>query len=248
MFNVDVWIQSQTEFESHYVCLGAKSARVSYLTTGDPFKVKWANSELDLHFLKQEAIWMRRLFRQNVVVEKCCFQDNAFFLFSFWPGDDLAFLLKSHRAEKKELDRKWARTIALSLFNRITELHLFGVVHADLKPQNMLFHEDKIRLIDYGSAGWKGSSLSVKGVFSHTKSYSLPDIIRYNQYHTDFDWYAFFVILNQLYGAISEPFIMASADYFTQQCLLLLDIYNPDSKDRYFLENVILSIAKNKRV
>ena len=74
---------------------------------------------------------------------------NAFFtILEYCEGPDLSYYLKKH----KRLSEKQAKVIIRNVISAIKYLHELPqkVIHYDLKPQNILFHQGKIKITDFG--------------------------------------------------------------------------------------------------
>jgi serine/threonine-protein kinase len=68
--------------------------------------------------------------------------------------------LKDFVTEKKELPPEVAACIALQLADALGEAHAKGIIHRDVKPENVLIHEDRcVKLTDFGIAHMLGTVL-----------------------------------------------------------------------------------------
>ncbi|KAL0320817.1 UNVERIFIED_CONTAM: Mitogen-activated protein kinase kinase kinase [Sesamum radiatum] len=70
--------------------------------------------------------------------------------------------------------RFYAREMLLGL----RYLHLMGLVHCDIKGQNVLIGSDGLKIADFGCAKWGESGGSGKPVFSGTPAYMAPEVAR----------------------------------------------------------------------
>lgn len=52
--------------------------------------------------------------------------------------------------EKEEIDMNLIKRYSLQLFNAIKYIHSFGILHGDIKPDNILVKGEDIKLIDFG--------------------------------------------------------------------------------------------------
>lgn len=64
---------------------------------------------------------------------------------------------------KKKAILNWneVRNIFLYLLNLVDELHKNGVIHGDIKPENIIYNSGEIYLIDFGSAIYTGEKKSI---------------------------------------------------------------------------------------
>jgi len=72
--------------------------------------------------------------------------------------------------------------IAEELMSALAAVHAAGVVHRDLKPQNVLLTKSELKLLDFGTArifdGAAGTSASVQGLTLGTPSFMSPEQAR----------------------------------------------------------------------
>lgn len=243
MFDLNSWLRSQTKFDLDYLSLGRKAAKISCLESGDKYKIKWANSTSENHLLRQESIWLARLFRNQKSNEKKSFNGDVFYLFDFYEGDDASKLLAPGQISICAF-----QNIAYLIYEELIRLHEFGVIHGDVKPQNILLYNKKIRMIDFGSAGWVGNDIHLKMIFSYSEYYSLPNVLSYKKMHADFDWYAFFLILSVFFNGELISLKTTSQTEFFYKCMFFLDELKLDRQDKLFLERALSSIINNQPV
>lgn len=80
-------------------------------------------------------------------------------------------------AERK-LNDKECRNIIHQLLNILEHIHSLGIVHGDIKPENILYNQkqNKIYLIDFGSARWI-SNRNQNTVTGGSLGYMSPELI-----------------------------------------------------------------------
>jgi serine/threonine protein kinase len=112
------------------------------------------------------------------------------------PGEDLKSLIK--RAGKLSIEK--AVTFAIQMGEGLAEAHKLGVVHRDLKPQNLMVdREGNIHIMDFGIARLVHvSELTEKGVMIGTPHYMSPEQAEGQPVEQRTDIYALGVILFEM--------------------------------------------------
>lgn len=92
--------------------------------------------------------------------------------------------------------------IIIDVYSGIKFLHSVGVIHLDIKPQNIVFLNGKATIIDFGLASY--GYLYENGLFSYnniayTINFRDPEFSFYTFNHSDSDYYAFGVTIAYLY-------------------------------------------------
>jgi serine/threonine protein kinase len=94
------------------------------------------------------------------------------------------------------------------ILNSLEEVHSLGYVHRDLKPQNILLHDGKWKLSDFGLVlPPDGEVTKITTMLSAwgTESYCAPEQIQnFSQVTTTADIYAFGCILHDIFGTTSR--------------------------------------------
>lgn len=76
------------------------------------------------------------------------------------------------------LDENAVRFNARQILLGLNYLHLKGLVHCDIKGQNILIGGDGLKIADFGCAKWAVSGCSVSPEFSGTPAYMAPEVAR----------------------------------------------------------------------
>jgi eukaryotic-like serine/threonine-protein kinase len=142
------------------------------------------NAEISGRF-RREALAARSIRHPNVVsvsdvgrlADGC-----SYMVLEYIPGEDLFVLL--HR--EKPLSQARAVKIALQVANALVSAHAAGVVHRDLKPDNIMLIEregdsDFVKVVDFGIAkvaGQGGPILTALGSVFGTPEYMAPEQAR----------------------------------------------------------------------
>jgi serine/threonine protein kinase/Tfp pilus assembly protein PilF len=119
-----------------------------------------------------------------------------FITMEYVPGDDLKSLIHSIGA----LPIGKAVAVARQVAEGLGEAHRLGVVHRDLKPQNiMIDREGGARIMDFGIArSVRGKGLTGAGVMIGTPEYMSPEQVDGRETDARSDIYAFGVVLFEM--------------------------------------------------
>jgi eukaryotic-like serine/threonine-protein kinase len=110
------------------------------------------------------------------------------------------------------------RATLLAIATAVAELHELGVVHADLKPENLILDGERVRIIDFGLA-CRGDDVGGEPVSGGTIYYSAPEQLGRSPLTTATDIYALGVIAFELFAG-RPPFVgdRAGLEYAHQLC------------------------------
>jgi len=129
-----------------------------------------ASDEKTIERFRNELKYTRRITHRNVCrmhdINKE--KDTYFITMEYVPGEDLKTVIK----RKGRLPEDEAVPIAGQVCEGLMEAHRLGVVHRDLKPQNIMIDRDgNVRIMDFGIA----RSLAAKGVTEAGMIIGTPD-------------------------------------------------------------------------
>ena len=154
-----------------------KTYKAEHLLTNSLVCIKHANqiSPEDEEILVQEAkaIWDMRHYGIPAMRDIIKIEDSPALVMSFVPGRNLAQIIE----DLKRLDPEDVAWITERTLNILMYLHMHGVCHGDVKPQNIMVQEDNhmVVLVDYGLAAIKPhSKTSNKG---YTPFFAAPEQI-----------------------------------------------------------------------
>ncbi|MGL4866898.1 serine/threonine-protein kinase [Cetobacterium sp.] len=158
-----------------YEALNLKGNKVIIKTTSDVFFLN--------KILINEYTQLMKLENQFIpkVVEII---DNKALILEFIPGHNLKEIRIENRLEWREI-----RNIFLQLLYLISYLHKNGVIHGDIKPENIIYDRNNIYLIDFGSAIVKGEKVAV---LQYTPSFCEQDNCSIKIKDEKIDYYCLF--------------------------------------------------------
>jgi len=123
-------------------------------------------------------------------------EGTTFITMEFVPGEDLKkFIRKSG-----QLGAGRAVSIAKQVCEGLMEAHHLGVIHRDLKPQNIMVDEDgNARIMDFGIArSLRGKGITGAGVMIGTPEYMSPEQVEGKEVDQRSDIYSLGIILYEM--------------------------------------------------
>ena len=213
---------------------------------------------------KQEAISASRIKHPNVldVFDFGQLENGCFFLaMEYLQGHDLADELEKVGV----LEPVFAVRLALQMCRALGAAHSRGVVHRDMKPENVFLHrtedgDDVVKIVDFGIAQLRAREdkppeesprrrLTRTGVIFGTPEYMSPEQAAGRQADLRVDIYAMGVILYEMFsGAVpftGDTFMAVLTAHLTQT-VPPLRMWAPEMSISAELEGVILrALAKN---
>lgn len=108
--------------------------------------------------------------------------DGALYVITELAEGSLKDLLRAQRAQGQTLARDVVHSLALSIVLAAAELHAKGYVHLDLKPENMMFFNGRLKIIDVDGCVKIGSIVSLQdSSMSFSPCYCAPEWARFLQ-------------------------------------------------------------------
>jgi len=98
----------------------------------------------------------------------------------------------------RDLDR--IAYISFQLLTALNYVHSLGLIHADVKPENILmksYSDGEVKLIDFGSACFKTDHLSS---YVQSRSYRAPEVILGSEYDGRIDIWSLGCVLAEVYN------------------------------------------------
>jgi serine/threonine protein kinase/Flp pilus assembly protein TadD len=123
-------------------------------------------------------------------------EGTTFITMEFVPGEDLKKLIR----KMGQIGAGRAVSIAKQVSEGLAEAHHLGVVHRDLKPQNIMVDEDgNARIMDFGIArSLRGKGITGAGVMIGTPEYMSPEQVEGKDVDPRSDIYSLGIILYEM--------------------------------------------------
>jgi len=135
-------------------------------------------------------------------------EDAHYIIMEYVPGEDLKSLIR--RAGALPVGK--SISIAEQALEGLIEAHRIGVVHRDLKPQNiMIDEEDNVKIMDFGIArSLKARGITETGMIIGTPDYMSPEQVEAKEVDQRSDIYSLGVILYEMLTG-QVPFVGETA-------------------------------------
>jgi WD40 repeat protein len=145
----------------------------AYDRTGRRVAIKMLHG-VDVGLLKREATAAQRVssFCTAAVIEADLTGPRPYLVSEYVEGPSLGSAVRNGRSfTPGELHR-----LATGVATALTAIHDAGVIHRDMKPDNVLLGPDGPRVIDFGLARTLEMSLTATGLISGTPTYMAPEV------------------------------------------------------------------------
>jgi serine/threonine protein kinase len=147
---------------------------------------------------KNELKFTRKISHRNVcrMYDLSEMEGTSYITMEYVPGEDLKSMIRM----MGQLSPERAVSIAKQVCEGLAEAHRLGVVHRDLKPQNiMIDKEGNARIMDFGIArSLKEKGITGAGVMIGTPEYMPPEQVEGEEADQRSDIYALGVILYEM--------------------------------------------------
>jgi serine/threonine protein kinase len=168
-----------------------------------------SNDDQALERLKREVSAARRVTHHNVIRIHDIAEINGLHYVSmeYFPGTNL----KEHIKRTGALSQMQAYNIANQICDGLEAAHRQGVIHRDLKTQNVIIHANQIKIIDFGLARTSHmEGMTATGLIMGTPEYMAPEQVSGQKVDERADIYSLGIILYELFSG-RVPFTGDSA-------------------------------------
>jgi serine/threonine-protein kinase len=168
-----------------------------------------SNDDEALERLKREVSSARRITHPNVIRIHDISELNGLHYVSmeYFPGTNLKDYVKQSGA----LSMMQAYNIASQICDGLEAAHRQGVIHRDLKTQNIIIHGNQIKIIDFGLARSSNlEGMTATGLIMGTPEYMSPEQVSGQKVDERADIYSMGIILYELFTG-KVPFTGDSA-------------------------------------
>ena len=157
-----------------------------------------SNDDQALERLKREVSAARRVTHSNVIRIHDIGEINGLHYVSmeYFPGTNL----KDHIKGTGALSQMQAYNIARQICDGLEAAHRQGVIHRDLKTQNIIIHGNQIKIIDFGLARTSHmEGMTATGLIMGTPEYMAPEQVSGQKVDERADIYSLGIILYELF-------------------------------------------------
>jgi len=195
------------------------------------------------HQLQREIEIQYHLRHPNILRLFAYFYDRkrVYLVLEFAQGGELYKVLKKEGSFTEPRASKYIRQVV----DALKYLHEKNIIHRDLKLENLLLHEDKIKIADFG---WSVHSKNRRETFCGTLDYLAPEMLDRKPYDTKIDLWAVGVLTYEFIHG-KPPFETAGTNETCKRIQCGQYKVNPEvSKEATnFIEHLILQ-KPNKRM
>ena len=121
-------------------------------------------------------------------------KNNTYFIYEYCNGGDLETYLK----KKEFLKEDEAIKILIDLLEAFKEMNKNNIIHRYIKPSNILIHNGKIKLGDFGFCKKLKSSKTLTKTMLGSPLYMAPEILKGHEYGLTSDIWSLGVLIYEL--------------------------------------------------
>jgi serine/threonine protein kinase len=208
----------------------------------NPFAIKQITKIIDMRHFNNEVELMKKLDHPNIlklydVVVK---NKKIYLILEYCNSGDLSSYIKS---ASNKFNYKYLKQI----MNGLKYLYKKNILHRDIKPQNILIHDDNIKISDFGFAkSFEKNELIT--TFCGSPLYMAPEIINKREYNEKSDIWSLGVILYELFCK-KHPYYTESKETLWKNIKNGIQINCNEIKDnsiRFLIESLLINDADKR--
>ncbi|KAB5524972.1 hypothetical protein DKX38_022721 [Salix brachista] len=182
---------------------------------------------LENHFISEVALLFRLRHPNIITFVAACKKPPVFCIITeYLAGGSLRKFL--HQQEPHSVPLNLVLKLALDIAHGMQYLHSQGILHRDLKSENLLLGEDmSVKVADFGISCLESQCGSAKG-FTGTYRWMAPEMIKEKHHTKKVDVYSFGIVLWELLTAMT-PFDNMTPEQAAFAVCQKLDISMPEA-------------------
>lgn len=108
-------------------------------------------------------------------------KDSVFLIFEYLEGENLYLVVENHQF--LPIDESYVKMIMVQLISALVYCHSLGVVHRDIKLENIILTSDNVvKLIDFGFCDFISNEKPMLKEFLGSRNYTPPEILARSPY------------------------------------------------------------------
>ena len=203
----------------------------------NPFAIKQITKIIDMKHFNNEVELMKKLKHPNILklYDVIIKNKKIFLILEYCNNGDLSSYIKS---SNNKFNYKYLKQI----MNGLKYLYTNNILHRDIKPQNILIHNNNIKISDFGFAkSFEKNELIT--TFCGSPLYMAPEIINKREYNEKSDIWSLGVILYEIFCKM-HPYYTESKETLWNNIKKGIQINYDDIKDnsiRFLIENLLIN-------
>lgn len=159
-----------------------------------PLAIKRITKIIDMKYFYNEVKLMKQLDHPNILKLYDVIKNNGsiYLVLEYCNGGDLSNYISKNNSNLNEIE------IYIQIFKGLEYLYDKQILHRDMKPHNLLIHNDTIKISDFGFAkSFEKNELIT--TFCGSPLYMAPEIVKNKEYNSKSDIWSLGVIIYELF-------------------------------------------------
>lgn len=156
---------------------------------------------------------LRKLNHANIIKlkEVIRVKSELFLIFEFIDGTVLDLIRQNQKSGTKGVDTDTIRNVMSQCLKGLQYCHSMGILHRDMKPENLLYGEGKVKIADFGLSKEIGRGYANNTNYVSTRWYRAPEVIlRSTNYDGKIDIFALGCIMAEMFTG--NPLLPGSSE------------------------------------